>query len=42
MLYGECTIQGGRVQQENFDTYPFSRIAEMSDVELKTVGLRSA
>jgi isoquinoline 1-oxidoreductase beta subunit len=33
MLYGECTIQGGRVQQENFDTYPSMRIAEMPKVE---------
>lgn len=33
MLYGECTILGGRVQQENFDTYPSMRIAEMPKVE---------
>jgi len=33
MLWGECTIQGGRVQQENFDTYPSMRIAEMPHVE---------
>ena len=33
MLYDECTIQGGRVQQENFDTYPSMRIAEMPKVE---------
>jgi len=32
MLWGECTIQGGRVQQENFDTYPSMRIAEMPHV----------
>jgi isoquinoline 1-oxidoreductase beta subunit len=33
MLYGGCTIQGGRVQQENFDTYPSMRISEMPRVE---------
>jgi isoquinoline 1-oxidoreductase beta subunit len=33
MLYGECTIQGGRVQQENFDTYPSMGMAEMPKVE---------
>ncbi len=33
LLYGECTIKGGRVEQENFDTYPSMPIAEMPKVE---------
>jgi len=33
MLYGGCTIKGGRVEQENFDTYPSMLIAEMPKVE---------
>jgi isoquinoline 1-oxidoreductase beta subunit len=33
MLYGECTLEGGRMQQENFDTYPVMRIDEMPAVE---------
>jgi isoquinoline 1-oxidoreductase beta subunit len=33
MLYGECTIRGGRVQQENFDTYQSMQITEMPEVE---------
>lgn len=33
LLYGECTIKGGRVAQENFDTYPSLLIAEMPKVE---------
>ncbi len=32
-LYGECTIEKGRVVQQNFDTYPIMRIAEMPKVE---------
>lgn len=32
-LYGECTIKGGRVEQENFDTYNVMRIDEMPEVE---------
>jgi isoquinoline 1-oxidoreductase beta subunit len=32
-LYGECTIAGGRVEQENFDTYPVLRMDEMPKVE---------
>ena len=34
LLYGECTINGGRVEQENFDTYPSMLIAEMPKVEV--------
>jgi isoquinoline 1-oxidoreductase beta subunit len=33
MLYGECTVAGGRMEQENFDTYPVMRIDEMPAVE---------
>jgi isoquinoline 1-oxidoreductase beta subunit len=32
-LYGECTIKGGRVEQENFDSYNVMRIDEMPAVE---------
>jgi len=31
-LYGECTIKGGRVEQENFDTYNVMRMDEMPAV----------
>ena len=33
MLYGECTIKDGQVEQQNFNTYPSLRIAEMPVVE---------
>ena len=33
MLYGECTVAGGRMEQENFDTYQVMRINEMPVVE---------
>jgi isoquinoline 1-oxidoreductase beta subunit len=32
-LYGECTVNGGRMEQENFDTYNVLRMAEMPAVE---------
>ncbi|OYW62900.1 MAG: aldehyde dehydrogenase [Bosea sp. 12-68-7] len=32
-LYGEITIRGGRVEQENFDTYEVMRLAAMPAVE---------
>ncbi|HYI89996.1 MAG TPA: molybdopterin cofactor-binding domain-containing protein, partial [Beijerinckiaceae bacterium] len=32
-LYGEITVQGGRVEQENFDTYEMMRINEMPKVD---------
>jgi isoquinoline 1-oxidoreductase beta subunit len=32
-LYGECTVANGRIEQENFDTYPVMRIDEMPAVE---------
>ncbi|WP_046866647.1 xanthine dehydrogenase family protein molybdopterin-binding subunit [Microvirga massiliensis] len=33
MLYGEITIKDGKVEQENFDTYPMMRMDEMPEVE---------
>ena len=33
LLHGEITIEGGKVQQENFDTYPVLRMDEMPKVE---------
>jgi isoquinoline 1-oxidoreductase beta subunit len=33
MLYGECTVRGGRIEQKNFDTYQVMRIEEMPKVE---------
>ncbi|MGD9507557.1 MAG: molybdopterin cofactor-binding domain-containing protein [Geminicoccaceae bacterium] len=33
MLYGECTVAGGRMEQENFDTYQVMLIHEMPEVE---------
>jgi isoquinoline 1-oxidoreductase beta subunit len=33
LLHGGCTIKGGRVEQENFDSYPSMLIAEMPKVE---------
>ena len=33
MLYQECTVKGGRIEQENFDTYNVLRINEMPKVE---------
>jgi isoquinoline 1-oxidoreductase subunit beta len=36
-LYGELTLQGGRVQQSNFDDYPMVRIDEAPEVEVHIV-----
>jgi isoquinoline 1-oxidoreductase beta subunit len=33
LFYQECTINGGRVEQENFDSYDSMRIAQMPKVE---------
>ena len=34
LLYGECTIKGGAVEQTNFDSYPSMLIKEMPKVEV--------
>ena len=34
MLYGECTIKDGRVEQSNFHDYPSLKIAQMPDVDV--------
>ncbi|MDP5071551.1 MAG: molybdopterin-dependent oxidoreductase [Congregibacter sp.] len=33
-LYGECTVEGGRVVEENFDSYPSLKLAQMPEVEV--------
>ena len=33
MLYGECTVKDGRIEQKNFDTYQILHMAEMPKVE---------
>ncbi len=33
LLYGECTVTNGKIDQENFDTYPSLRMAQMPKVE---------
>jgi len=32
-FYGECTVKGGRIEQENFDTYTVMHMDEMPKVE---------
>ncbi|HXJ78242.1 MAG TPA: molybdopterin cofactor-binding domain-containing protein [Candidatus Methylomirabilis sp.] len=32
-LYGECSVQNGRIVERNFDSYPILRLAEMPKVE---------
>jgi isoquinoline 1-oxidoreductase beta subunit len=32
-LYGACTVENGRIVEENFDTYPVMRMADMPAVE---------
>ena len=34
LLYGECTIEGGSVEQKNFDSYPTMLMSEMPEVEV--------
>ena len=36
-LYGEITLERGRVKQSNFHDYPMLRLAEMPDVEVHVV-----
>ena len=36
-LYGEITVNKGRVEQENFDTYPIMRIDETPKVEVHVI-----
>jgi isoquinoline 1-oxidoreductase beta subunit len=33
LFYQECTVNGGRIEQQNFDTYGSMRIADMPKVE---------
>ncbi|MEM7763791.1 MAG: molybdopterin cofactor-binding domain-containing protein [Pseudomonadota bacterium] len=33
MMYGECTVKDGAVVEQNFNTYPSLRLADMPDVE---------
>ena len=37
MLYGECTVKDGRIEQQNFDTYSVLRLDEMPVVEVIAV-----
>ncbi len=32
-LYGECTVKDGRIEQDNFNTYPVLKLADMPKVE---------
>jgi isoquinoline 1-oxidoreductase subunit beta len=32
-LYGECTVKGGRIEQDNFHTYPMLKMDKMPRVE---------
>ena len=34
LLYGECTIEGGSVEQKNFNSYPSMLMSEMPKVEV--------
>ncbi len=37
MMYGECTVNGGAIEQTNFDAYNVMRIDEMPKVEVVIV-----
>lgn len=32
-FFGECTVENGRIQQKNFDTYRLLRMGQMPKVE---------
>lgn len=34
MLYGECTVKDGRIEQQNFDSYNVMRLDEMPEVKV--------
>ncbi|MFV1987069.1 MAG: molybdopterin cofactor-binding domain-containing protein [Gemmatimonadota bacterium] len=36
-LYSEITLEGGKVQQSNFDTYPVLRMEDMPEVEVHII-----
>jgi isoquinoline 1-oxidoreductase subunit beta len=36
-LYGSCTVKDGRIEQENFNTYPVMKLADMPKVETITM-----
>jgi isoquinoline 1-oxidoreductase subunit beta len=36
-LYGACTVKDGRIEQENFNTYPVMKLADMPKVETVTM-----
>ena len=40
LLYGECTVKDGAIEQENFDTYNLMRIDEMPKVEIDRHAVR--
>ncbi|MCY4214309.1 MAG: molybdopterin-dependent oxidoreductase [Gammaproteobacteria bacterium] len=33
LLYGECTVRDGQIEQRNFDTFPSLQISQMPEVE---------
>lgn len=37
LLYSECTVKDGRIEQQNFDSYRVMRLADMPAVEVITV-----
>lgn len=37
LLYGECTLEDGKVVEENFDTYPSLRMAQMPEVHTQVM-----
>jgi isoquinoline 1-oxidoreductase subunit beta len=37
LLYSECTVENGRIAQQNFNTYEVMRLADMPEVEVHLV-----